>query len=475
MSAAWAEQEMQGALVWDRRCVRSLVAICERRFDRPLVSFSKACGHATRQAAHRICSHRKTTVDGLLHGHFQETAARVRQAWEQHPGQPILVVQDTTDLKYTTHPATEGLGPIHTSERGRGLFSHPALALPVSGPPLGLVHLSLWARDPEAHGKRREVYARAREATALKESQKWLDGMWGTEARLPPEIPLLILADREADFFDYFAAARRPHTDLLVRSHHPRKVLLEAPGPQAPRRGGVRLPEVLVTAPCPGTRAVEVPRRPGQKARVATVEVRAVQVWMLAPDLHKSDDTFRDRQACPVWVVEAREQDAPAGVKPLHWVRLTTLDVENFAGACRVLDYYQRRWVLEELSLVLKSGLRAERLQMDDAHTLKNTLALLYLVAWRVLYVRDTARFLPDAPAELLVNVTEQAVLEAATGRAVKTAAEVVEALAHLAGCPRYPSAGPPGVRTLWEALQRLEAAVLGWKLACSHARYEPS
>ena len=475
MSAPWAEPEMHAARVWDRRCVRSLVAVCERRFDRPLVSFSKACGDATRQAAHRICSHRKSTVDGLLHGHFQETAARVRRAWEQHPQEPILVVQDTTDLKYTTHPALEGLGPIHTSERGRGLFAHPALALPGSGPPLGLVHLSLWARDPETHGKGRAHGARIREATALKESQKWLDGLWGTEARLPPEIPLLVIADREADFFDYFAADRRPHTDLLVRAYHPRQVRLEAPAAPGPRPDGGSLPEVLAGAPCLETREVEVPRKPGQKRRVATVEVRVVPVWLLAPDLKKSDDAFRDRQPCRVWVVEAKERDAPEGAEALHWVLLTTLKVADFAQACQVLDYYRRRWTIEELSLVLKSGLRAERLQVDDAHTLMNTLALLYVVAWRVLYVRDTARFLPETPAEELVDATERAVLEAATGRTVTTAAEVVRALAQFAGFPQYPSAGPPGVRTLWEALQRLEGAVVGWKLAHRHLHYEPS
>src|SRR5437867_5141660 len=98
MSQPWAEPEMEAAAVWDRRCVRSLVAICERRFDRPLVSFSKACGGAARQAAHRICSHPKATVDGLLRGHFHQTAVRVCQAWAEAPAQPILVVQDTTDL-----------------------------------------------------------------------------------------------------------------------------------------------------------------------------------------------------------------------------------------------------------------------------------------------------------------------------------------------------------------------------------------
>jgi len=118
------------------------------------------------------------------------------------------------------------------------------------------------------------------------------------------------------------------------------------------------------------------------------------------------------------------------------------------------------------LSLVLKSGLRAEWLQMDDGETLKNTLARLYGVAWRVRFLRDLARFVPEAPAETLVNPTEQAVLEAVVGRLLPTAGKVVQALARLAGFPGPPSAGLPGAGTLWEGLRRLEGAVLGWQLA---------
>ena len=475
MATAWAEQEMRGAAVWDKRQVESLAKICERRFELPRVSFSKACGDASRQAATRIFSDLRTTVDGLLRGHFEETAARARQAWQARPNEPILISQDTTDLKYTTHHAKEGLGPIHGAKESRGLLSHHALALPVSGPPFGLVHLSLWARDAATHGKRNAVNERAKEATALKESQKWLDGLWGAEAHLPAELPLVVIGDREADFFDYFAADRRPQTQLLVRARHPRKVLVEAPERPASRKGEVSLPEVLAAAPVLGTRTVTVPRRPGQPAREATLELRAARVWLLAPRLYKSDDEFRSREAQEVWVVEARERDAPEGAAPLHWVLVTTLPSEGFQAACRVLEYYQRRWLIEELSLVLKSGLQAEKLQMDDAHTLKNALALLYVVAWRVLYVRDTARFLPEAPAELLVDADEQAVLSAVLNKQVKTAADVVEALARLAGFPRYPSAGQPGVRSLWEGLRRLEGAVLGWRLAHNQLTYEPS
>jgi hypothetical protein len=460
---------MEAAAVWDRRCVRSLVAICERRFDRPLVSFSTACGEATRQAAHRICSRNTTTVDGLLRGHFHQTAVRASQAWVEDPTQPVLVLLDTTELKYTSHPATEGLGPIHTSPKGRGLFAHPALALPRVGVPFGLVHLSFWARDPATHGAGRDGYARATEATALKESQKWINGLWGTEASLPAHLPLLLIADREADFYDYFAAQRRPNTHLLVRARHPRKVEIQTPGPSLPRRGGERLPEVLAATPCSGRVTLDVPRKPQQPARVATLEIRFAHVWMRPPDLHKADDPLRDREPQEVWVVEARERDAPPGVEPLLWVLLITQPVADLAAACQVVRDYRRRWVIEDLSQVLKSGMRAERLQMDDVETLKNTLALLYVVAWRVLYVRDIARFVPEAPAETLVNATEHAVLVAASGRALPTVADVVQAIAALAGFPRYPSAGPPGIRTLWDGLQRLEGAVLGWRLAQSH------
>jgi hypothetical protein len=191
-----------------------------------------------------------------------------------------------------------------------------------------------------------------------------------------------------------------------------------------------------------------------------------VQVWLLPADLRKADDPLRELRPLPVWVVEGREPVPPAGVEPLHWVLVTTQEVTDLEGAARVLGYYRRRWGIEDLSLVLKSGLQAERLQMDDADTLKNTLALLYVVAWRVLYVRDLARLVPEAPAETLVNPTEQAVLEAAMGRPLPTVGEVVHAIATLGGFSGSPSAGPPGVRTLWDGLQRLEGAVLGWRLA---------
>ena len=455
---SWAVAEMAGAAMWDRRCNRSLARICQRRFLLPCVSFSRACGEDGRQAAHRIFSSKKTTVPGVLAGHFGQTRSRCECELSVHPNERILVIQDTTTIKYTSHPAKEGLGPIHTSDAGRGLHSHAAMALPRHGPPLGLVHLSIWARKLAEHGKTRNGGTRARDPIEIKESQKWIDGMWGAEAALP-EHPLLVICDREADIFELFAAPRNDRTDLLVRSNHPRRILVD--GQARP----MLLAEALDASPLLGTMQAQIPRAPGRRARLAMLELRVCRVTMkalptLAPPL--DGGKYPDQS---VYAVEAREigVDVP---QPIHWVLLTTVPVGTAAEAEEMVGCYTRRWEIEEMHLVLKSGLRIEQLQFDDAHSLKNALAALYVVAWRVLYTRDTARFTPDAPAEGLVDPEELEVLEAIEDRPLTTARDVTRAIAHFGGFPRYPSAGEPGVRTICAGLQRLEGAVIGFRAA---------
>src|SRR6266571_2194912 len=145
MPQPWARAELAGALVWDPRCRRSLTRICEQLADRPQASFSTACGAAVRQAAHRIFEYPTTSVAGLLHGHYQQTARRCQEALGPPAGESapslLLVAQDTTELDYSTHLATEGLGQVGRGAADRGLFAHAALAMTPTGLPLGLLHL----------------------------------------------------------------------------------------------------------------------------------------------------------------------------------------------------------------------------------------------------------------------------------------------------------------------------------------------
>src|SRR5713226_358338 len=394
MESEWARAEMKGAQVWDPRCRQSLGRIVGNLTERPGVALSAACGPAGRQAAHRIFEHPTSSVTGLLQGHFQQTAARCGE----HA--LVLAVQDSTEFNYTTHPATQGLGPLGQG-RQQGLMAHSVLAVTPAGLPLGLLHQAIWARDPEQLGKKHQ---RRQRRTEEKESQKWLVGLAGVEATLPAEQAVLVVADREADVFAYLAAARRPHTELLVRACQPRTVTVTRPAAAGGEERGSLL-VVARTAPVVGTLRVTVPRQPGQPEREATLQVRATAAHV-QPPRHRLAGSPATPQA--VSVLCATELAPPPGEKAIEWLLITTTAATSGAAAGQMVRSYARRWLIERWHFTLKSGCRVERLQIDDAASLANALAVYGVVAWRLLWLTHLARTDPEQPAEAAVGVAER-------------------------------------------------------------------
>src|SRR6266852_6332226 len=333
MESKWAQAEMRGARVWAPRCRQSLATMVERLTQHPAASFSQACGPAARQAAHRIFAHPSSTPAGLLQGHFAQTARRC----EEHP--LVLAVQDSTEFDFTSHKATTDLGPLGPGFT-RGLMGHSVLAVTPEGLPLGLLHLAVWARDPQQQGQK---HARKQRPTREKESQKWLDGLAGTEAVLPPEQPVLVVADREADVFAYLAAARRPNTDLLVRAGQPRLVTVALPA----AAGGEERASLLVvakSAPVVGHMQVRVPRQPGRPEHEVTLQVRAT-AGQIQPPRHRQAGEPNTPQA--VSILCATEVEPPVGEATIEWILVTTRAATHAAAACQMVRYYARRWVIE--------------------------------------------------------------------------------------------------------------------------------
>ncbi len=101
--------------------------------------------------------------------------------------------------------------------------------------------------------------------------------------------------------------------------------------------------------------------RPGQKARTARIKPRSMTVTLRGP--------YRPGgrpEPIEVNVVEAREVGAPRGVKPVHWVLLTTWLCGTYAEAVRVVKAYSRRWLIEEYHKVLKTGAGVEKSELVD-------------------------------------------------------------------------------------------------------------
>jgi hypothetical protein len=450
MEESWARAEMAGVAVWDQRCRGSLERICEQVVARPEESFSAACGPGLRQAGSRIFGAEQMSVEKLLAGHVAQTAQRCAEQTE------VLVAQDTTEVNYTTHKGARGLGPINGNPASRGLLVHTALALTPEGVPLGVLSQESWARNPATFGTAAE---RRRRPVVEKESQKWLTGLQRVAEALPAGPRVVLVQDREADVFAFLAAPRPAHLELIVRVCQPRRVEVDAGGEGGPRT-------VLAAArqaPVVGQLRVQVPRKPGQPEREAVLELAASAVVVKAPK-RRTADVPPESQA--LWVVRATEVAPPAGCPPIEWILLTTLTVDSFAAACRCVQYYTLRWRVERFHYTLKQGCTVERLQFEEAHSLKNALALYSIVAWRLLWLTYTARQQPQAPATELLPPLELRVLEEATQVPVPTARAAIRALAQLGGFPPNPSAKEPGVKVLWRGLRRLEAMVEGWLLA---------
>ena len=132
-----------------------------------------------------------------------------------------------------------------------------------------------------------------------------------------------------------------------------------------------------------------------------------------------------------------------------------------------VVQDYTLWWLIERVNCTPKSWLKAESLQIDDAHSLSHCLALYYIVAWRLLYITHLAREAPQAPPTTVLTELEVQVLEAISGKPVPTLEIAVREIAKLGGYEYYRNKRlPPGVKVMWWGLQRLSAMVIGWEAA---------
>ncbi|MGX9432816.1 transposase, partial [Bradyrhizobium sp. LeoA1S1] len=76
-------------------------------------------------------------------------------------------------------------------------------------------------------------------------------------------------------------------------------------------------------------------------------------------------------------VVDVREVNAKAGVEPLHWRLLTSHRIANAQDAWRIVEWYKRRWIIEQFFRVLKTqGFKLEDSQIGTANRLLKLVAI---------------------------------------------------------------------------------------------------
>ena len=207
----WAVHEFADADLGDVRRTKRPVELAHVLAQHPTAALPEACGDgAMLTAASRFFSHDDIEPQDCLSSHSESTYGRLAKV------PVVLAVQETTEVNWTGHPATKGLGPLgHPA--CQGLHVHSTLAFTPERVPLGLLAQHVWARDPDDIGKRQR---RTQLPMSQKESQKWLTSLEavGSAREGCAHTRFVSVGDREADIFDLLAAERSEGVDLLVRA-----------------------------------------------------------------------------------------------------------------------------------------------------------------------------------------------------------------------------------------------------------------
>ena len=440
-SEHWVVGETSSADLGDERLNRRLELVLRRLADQPEKSIPAASrGWGETQAAYRFFDNEKVTAQKVLSPHREATLQRVRQ----HA--VVLCVEDTSELDFTSRPKTEGLGPLNY-ELTRGINIHPMIAVTPEGLCLGVLEFWRWVRDAGDHGGK-DRQNRLSRPLEQKESLRWVEGykkVCGLKGEVG-EAQMVYIADRDSDLFELFEAAASGSAAWLIRAAQNRAV-----------KGGGLLREKVGRSPCLGQVEFNLAPARGRSPRRVVQSLRATRVLLRPP--------YRpDKKLAPVevTVILAREENPPAGEDPIEWLLLSSLPVKSFAEACEKIQWYLCRWQIEVYFHILKNGCKVEQLQLQSRERIEVALALYLIVAWRVLYLTRLGRTVPDLSCEVAFSPQEWRAAYLVSKRQKPPSdpprlQEILTLVAGLGGYLARKGDGPPGPKTIWIGLQRVQ------------------
>lgn len=400
----------------------------------------------------RFLANRKVTTQHLIRGWSEQTRDAVA-------GRHVLAIQDTTELNFRTTPERRrGLGKIGKG-LGHGVLVHAMLAVDAAnGSCLGLVAGDVYTRVG--------LVATPHYSRALKdkESRRWIDTPALAEAVLAQAAQVTAVSDREGDLYAGWATVPDGDFHLLVRMMHDRALA-----------DGGTVHAAANKLAFVATRTIDLLATRTRAARSAELSLRFSTFEVRRP-LNKNL-----RHLPPIVTlryVEVVERHPTAGVEPVHWQLLTTHAVDDIAMAWQIVDWYRRRWTIEQLfRLMKKQGLKIENSQLATAEGLVKLSAIATKVAAVTLQLVQARNGATAEPASNAFSDAEIAVLDALNakrhGKTVlqqnphpkHSLAWAAWIVARLGGWDGYPSSKPPGPITFRHGLEQFYAIATGWTL----------
>jgi hypothetical protein len=412
------------------------------------------------KAMDRLMNRPEVTHQSVLAAPCERTRQRMRDAKGV-----TLVLHDTTELDYSGLHSIGDLGSIG-GDLNRGFLCHNSLAFdPQRREVLGLanqiLHRRRCQRKSKGANKTLEGVKQKRERPD-RESRLWPHGV--AAVGLAPEGSLWVhVADRGADGFEFLAQLVKQRQGFVVRSCSNR-VIRQGHDENDPKGYVTTYARSL---PRTDLREVTVSDVSGRPQRQAKVSVGSAPVLLWPPHVRRGE---YEKTPLPLWVVCVREDNPPAGVKPVEWVLLTNVAVTTAEDVKERVEWYECRWVVEEYHKAQKTGCAIEDLQFESSQALEPMIGLLSVVAVTLLNLREAARR-PDAkerPASEVVDPEYVRVLSGwrhGTPRPEWSVYDFFYALGRLGGHQNRKRDRRPGWLVLWRGWMALQHMIDGYRI----------
>jgi hypothetical protein len=471
----FAEQEFASIDLGDKRREKRFRSLMDRLLQSPMKSIKSACrGWAECMAAYRLLNNSALTAEAIFAPHREALLQRAKEH------SCVLVIQDTTELDYTAKKGLEGAGPLNDDTR-RGFLMHSQFVVSEDRLPLGVLYSDIFSRDDEDfRAKRKQL------PIEEKESYRWLEGYLQScelKAKLL-EVEVVSMSDREGDIYEVpecwhlRSSQGLPVAEWIIRANQNRVLLREDSEPQGEAAQTLRLFEEVKSAEILGHVEFEVTTRDRyQKIRGKRVKThrsaRRVRQRIRACKVSPRPPYRKGKKLAPVsfWIVLAEEIDPPANEEPISWMLLTSIPVNSFEDAKKVIQRYLGRWDIEVFHRVLKSGCKVEEIQLKTQEALIRCLAVYLIVAWRILYLTHLGRQCPDLPCGVVFEEAEWKSALAIARPSKKqegvlkepTLAEMIQIVAEFGGHLGRKGDGAPGAQCIWQGLSRVRDFAIAW------------
>jgi hypothetical protein len=397
-------------------------------------------------------------------GNARVTTERVIESWSEGTvgavtGRHVLAIQDSSEIHFNTTPQRRrGLGEIGKGNN-HGVLLHPMLAVDAeNGSCLGLLHGEIWTR------KGRRTVSHDQRALSDKESRRWIATALAAKPLLAKAAMVTMLGDRESDIFAFYASAMEEQFHMIARSMHDRK-LADASDLYAASDAMAVIEQ----------RAIVLPARAQRAERAALLDLRFGAVELARP---QTRFVRHLPKSLSLTLVDVRETEPQAGTEPLHWRLLTTHPVTTAEEAWRIVEWYKRRWLIEQFFRILKTqGFRLEDSQVETAERLLKLVAIAAKAAVIILQLVQARDGHDHQPARIAFDA-EEVVTLAAFNRNLEARSKRLRnphppdslawaawIIGRLGGWDGYPSSKPPGPITMKHGLEFFHAAAEGWSL----------